>query len=47
MLNLDKIVIVTGTGRIIAGAPDGGQTFPKGTAAPTSAPCRVKVWRQL
>lgn len=47
MLNLDKIVIVTGNGRIIAGAPDAGQTFPKGTAAPTSAPCRVKVWRQL
>lgn len=47
MLNLDKIVIVTGNGRIVAGAPDAGQTFPKGTAAPTSAPCRVKVWRQL
>lgn len=47
MLNLDTIVIVTGNGRVVAGAPDGGQTFPKGTAAPTRAPCRVKVWRQI
>lgn len=46
MLNLDTIVIVTGNGRVVGGAPDGGQTFPKGTAAPTRAPCRVKVWRQ-
>lgn len=47
MFNLDKIVIVTGNGRIVAGSPDGGQPFPKGTTAPTSAPCRVKVWRQI
>lgn len=47
MLNMDKIIVRTGSARIMGTPSDTGAAHSNGTPLVSSASCRVKVWRVI